>query len=137
MCNDKDRQAGPMKARKDFKPTTKILASLRQEQGRQNSFCSEERENEAKTIVDLPSQSLARNRQYRDTVTCLPTHTEQKIVTVAKVRKSVPEVAVSRYCSHQHTNNIRKRSRTPNEPMMHDNDKTCFTFQPACLCPNS
>ena len=37
-CNDEDRQAGPMKARKDFGPTTKILASLRQEQGRQNSF---------------------------------------------------------------------------------------------------
>ena len=32
---------------------------------------------------------------------------------------------------------IRKRSRTPNEPKMHDNDKTSFTFQPACLCPNS
>ena len=28
--------------------------------------------------VDLPSQSLAPNRQYRNTVTCLPTHTEQK-----------------------------------------------------------
>ena len=37
-CNDEDRQAGPMKARKDFRPTTKMLASLRQEQGRQNSF---------------------------------------------------------------------------------------------------
>ena len=37
-CNDEDRQAGPMKARKDFRPTTKIVASLRQEQGRQNSF---------------------------------------------------------------------------------------------------
>ena len=31
VCNDEDRQAGPMKARKDFKPTTKILA-------RPNSF---------------------------------------------------------------------------------------------------
>ena len=28
-----DRQAGPMKARKDFRPTAKILASLRQERG--------------------------------------------------------------------------------------------------------
>ena len=37
-CNDEDRQAEPMKARKDFRLTTKILASLRQEQGRQNSF---------------------------------------------------------------------------------------------------
>ena len=37
-CNDEDRQTGPMKGREDFKPTAKILASLRQEQGRQNSF---------------------------------------------------------------------------------------------------
>ena len=36
--------------------------------------------------VDLPSQSLAQYQQFRDTVTCLPTHTEQKIVTVAKVQ---------------------------------------------------
>ena len=38
VCNDKDLQAGPMKARREFKPTTKILASLRREQGRQNSL---------------------------------------------------------------------------------------------------
>ena len=38
VCNDDDRQAGPMRARKEFKPTTKIFESLRQEQGRQNSF---------------------------------------------------------------------------------------------------
>ena len=38
VCNDEDRQAGPMEARGDFKPSTKFLASLRQEQGRQNSF---------------------------------------------------------------------------------------------------
>ena len=37
-CNDEDRQAGPMKARRDFRPTTKILASLRQEEGRQIFF---------------------------------------------------------------------------------------------------
>ena len=48
-CNDGDRQSGPMKARRDFRPTTKFLASLRQEQGRQTSFFSEEGENEAKT----------------------------------------------------------------------------------------
>ena len=35
-CNDEDHQAGPMKAGKDFRPK-KILASLRQEQGRKNS----------------------------------------------------------------------------------------------------
>ena len=38
VCNDEDRQAGPTKARKDFKPTINILARHRQEQGRQNSF---------------------------------------------------------------------------------------------------
>ena len=47
VCNEEDRQRGPMKARKDFKPTTKIPGSLRQERGRQNSFYSEEREIEA------------------------------------------------------------------------------------------
>ena len=30
-CNDEDLHAGPMKATRDFKPTTKILTSLRQE----------------------------------------------------------------------------------------------------------
>ena len=38
VCNDDGRQARPMRARKGFKLTTKILTSLRQEQGRQNSF---------------------------------------------------------------------------------------------------
>ena len=39
VCNDDDdRQAGPMRARKDFRPTMEIFTSLRQELGRQNSF---------------------------------------------------------------------------------------------------
>ena len=38
VCNDDDRQAAPTRARNDFKPTTKTLTCLRQEQGRQNSF---------------------------------------------------------------------------------------------------
>ena len=50
VCNDDDRQAGPMRERRNSKPTTKILTSLRQEQGRHNFFYSEDRENEAKTI---------------------------------------------------------------------------------------
>ena len=37
----------------------------------------------------------------------------------------------------KNTTSNRKRSRTPKEPMMHDNDKTCFVLKPACLCPNS
>ena len=36
--------------------------------------------------VDLPSQNLVQNRQYRDTVTCLTAHTEQIFAKVAKVR---------------------------------------------------
>ena len=36
--------------------------------------------------VDLPSQNLAQNRQYRDTVTCLPAHNEQRLVKVVKVQ---------------------------------------------------
>ena len=39
-----------------------------------------------RSVVDLPSLNLVQNRQYRDAVTCLPAHTEQKIVTIAKVR---------------------------------------------------
>ena len=35
------------------------------------------------------------------------------------------------------TNTPKEQSRTPNEPKMHDNDKTCFVFRTACLCPNS
>ena len=38
VCNDDDRQAGPMRARKDFQFVTKILTRLRQERGRQDSF---------------------------------------------------------------------------------------------------
>ena len=38
VCNEEDRQAGLMNARTDFGPNTRILASLRQEQGRQNFF---------------------------------------------------------------------------------------------------
>ena len=36
--DDDGRQAGPMRAREDFEPTAKIITSLRQEQGRQNSY---------------------------------------------------------------------------------------------------
>ena len=31
----------------------------------------------------------------------------------------------------------KKQLRTPSEPKMQENDKTCFVIQPACLCPNS
>ena len=37
-CNTQDRQEGPLNTRKDFKPTMQALASLRQEQGRNNSY---------------------------------------------------------------------------------------------------
>ena len=38
------------------------------------------------STVDLQSQNLVQNRQYRDTVRCLPAHTEQRFVKVAEVR---------------------------------------------------
>ena len=38
VCNDDDRQAGPMRAREDFVSTTRTLTSLRKEQGRQKPF---------------------------------------------------------------------------------------------------
>ena len=36
--------------------------------------------------VGLPSQNLVQNQQYRDAVTCLPAHTEQRFAKVAEVR---------------------------------------------------
>ena len=36
VCHDDDREAGPIRARRDSESTTKILTSLRQEQGRQH-----------------------------------------------------------------------------------------------------
>ena len=37
----------------------------------------------------------------------------------------------------KNTNSNDERLRTPNEPKMHDNGKTCFAFQTARLCPNN
>ena len=89
------------------------------------------------TPVDLPSQSLAQNRQYRDNVTCLPTHTEQ-ICHGCEDPKNLYQKWQSLDTALTNTpTEIKKRSRTLNEPMMHDNDKTCLTFQSTCLCPNS
>ena len=36
VCNDDDREAGPIRGSRDFEPTTKIPTSLRQQQGRQH-----------------------------------------------------------------------------------------------------
>ena len=38
VCNDDDRQAGPMRARRDLESTTQPITVLRQEQGRQNVY---------------------------------------------------------------------------------------------------
>ena len=81
---------------------------------------------------------LHKNRQYRDTSTCLPTHTKQRFVKVAKVRIICTRSSSIVILLPTNTpTRIKKRSKTPNEPKMHDNDKTCFTFRTACLCPNS
>ena len=88
--------------------------------------------------MDLPSKSLAPNRQYRDTVTCLPAHTEQGFAKVAEVRIICTQEWQYRDTAPTNTpTGIKKQSRTPNEPKMHDIDKTCFVFRTACLCPNS
>ena len=68
--------------------------------------------------VDLPSQNLIQNQQYRDTVPCLPSHTEKDLPKLLRPEKSVPELAASWYCSHQHTNKNQG-------------------FLTAYLCPNS
>ena len=87
--------------------------------------------------MDLPSQNLVQNRQYRDAVTCLPPHTEQRFAKVADVRIIYTRSGSIVILLPPTQTGIKKQSRTPNEPMMQDNDKICFVFQTACLCPNS
>ena len=74
--------------------------------------------------VDLPSQNLVHNRQYRDTVTCLPAHTEQGFAKVADARIFL--FLEWQYHDTAPTNKltgIKKQTRTTNEPMIQDNDK--------------
>ena len=80
-----------------------------------------------KTLVDLPSQNLAQNRQYRDTVTCLPAHSEQRLVKVVKVQVICTRSgSIVILLPHNTPTGIKKRSEIPNEPKMHDDNKTCF-----------
>ena len=51
VSHDDDRQAGPMRARKDFQSTTQNLTDLRQEQGRKNS-CIPKNERARQTPFD-------------------------------------------------------------------------------------
>ena len=61
-----------------------------------------------------------------------------KIVTVAKVQIiHTRNSSIVVLLPTKNTNNNDERLRTPNEPKMHDNDKTCFVFPTACLCPDS
>ena len=69
--------------------------------------------------VDPPSRNLPNNRPSRFTVTCLPAHTGQSL---SRLRRS----ELSCYYSHPNTNNSKRRSKIPDEPKMHDKDKTCF-----------
>ena len=64
-------------------------------------------------------------------------HTQGKVVAVAKVQIISPRsgsIVVLLSPTHQ---NEGKQTMTPDDPKMRDKDRTCFTFQPACLCPSS
>ena len=87
--------------------------------------------------MDLPSQNLVQNRQYRDTVSCLPAHTEQTSAKVAEVRIICTRSGSVVILLNQHTNRHQGTIKDTSEPKMHDNDKTCLVFRTACLCPNS
>ena len=83
VCNDDDdREAGPIRARRDFEPTTKLLTSLRQQHGgqhysipknermRQRTFDKEFRpelewmSQDRKTIWSQPSSSSSSSQQW-------------------------------------------------------------------------
>ena len=81
--------------------------------------------------VDLPSQNLVQNRQYRDS-----TH-RAKICQGWRYPNNMYQKWQYRDTAPTNTpTGINEQSRTPNEPKMHDNDKTCFVFRTACLCSN-
>ena len=85
----------------------------------------------------LPSQSLAQNRQYGDTVTCLQ-QTPNKNCHSCESPNNLYHKWQYRVTAPTNTpTGIKKQSRTPNEPTMHDNDKSCYAFLTACLYPNS
>ena len=57
------------------------------------------------SLVDPSSQDLSQNRQYRDTVMCLPTHTQDKVVAVVMVHIIFPRsgsIVVLLSPTHQH-----------------------------------
>ena len=97
------------------------------------SFCFELRVGPSVWISRL--RILYKNK-CRDTVASAPTQ-KPKLSRMRRSEESVPEVAVSWYCgpSHQHTDTNRKH-RGCKLSKMHDNDKSVFIFQAACLCPN-
>ena len=62
-CNDEGRQVGPMTERKDFKPFAQVLASLRQEQGRQNFFSPKNERMRQRRFDDASRAELERMSQ--------------------------------------------------------------------------
>ena len=58
------RQAGPMRARKDFKSTSQTLTSLRQEQGRQNLSSPENERARERPFDEALRADLEWQRQY-------------------------------------------------------------------------
>ena len=53
---DADLQAGPMAKREDFKKTTKMLYSLREEQGKVDSFIPKDKRTRQRDELDLALQ---------------------------------------------------------------------------------
>ena len=83
-------------------------------------------------VVDLPSQNLTQNQQYRDTVTCLQAHTEQRFAKVAKVRifcARSGSIVILLPPTHQ------QGSRNKQGRQM--NLRCTIMTKTACLCPNS
>ena len=81
--------------------------------------------------VDLPSQNLAQNRQYRDTVTCLPAHNEQRVVKVAQGSNNLHQKW--QYRDTAPTNDTNKDQETIEGHRMNQRctimTKTCFAFR--------
>ena len=67
VSNDDDRHAGPMRARKDFKPTTQTLTDLRPEQGRQNSYIPKNERARQRTVDEALRADLEWHSQNSKT----------------------------------------------------------------------
>ena len=65
LVSNDDKQAGPMRARKDFMSTTQNLAALHREQGRQNAY--------------IPKNERARRRAFMEGIVSRPEMAQPKL----------------------------------------------------------